>query len=220
MRVLLVEDDSMIGEAVRKGLQQEGLAVDWTLSGEDALSAFAVEPYDLIALDLGLPDIPGLEVLKKIRACGATVPVIILTAWDQVSQRIRGLDSGADDYMIKPFDLDELAARIRALLRRHAGRAQPRITLGDLTIDPANRSVTFRGDDITLSPREFAVLLLFAREPGRVFSRSQIEERVYGWDEEVSSNSVEVHIHNIRRKTSNGLIRNIRGLGYLMGNQS
>jgi len=216
MRILLVEDDSMIGEAVLKGLQQEGLTVDWTLSGEDALLAFAVEPYELVVLDLGLPGISGLDVLNSIRAEGAAVPVIILTAWDKVSQRVLGLDSGADDYLIKPFALDELAARIRVLLRRHSGIAQSEIHIGDLTINLTTRNVSFRGKSVYFSSREYAILLLFVREPGRVFSRGQIEERIYGWNEEVASNSVEVHIHNIRRKTSKNLILNIRGLGYVL----
>lgn len=218
-RILLVEDDPMIGDAVRRGLQQEGLAVDWTPSGQEALDAFAVEPYDLMILDLGLPDISGLDVLKTLRSRGASAPVIILTAWDQVSQRILGLDSGADDYMIKPFDLDELAARVRALLRRNTGRATPTIRIGDLEVDPTKRKVVYRDREIFLSPREFALLSLLAGEPERVFSKEQLEEKIYGWDDEIASNTIEVHIHNIRKKTDTGLIRNVRGLGYILGPQ-
>lgn len=217
MRILFVEDDPMIGEAVRKGLQQEGLAVDWTASGEDGLAAFAVEPYDLMVLDLGLPGISGLDVLREVRSRGSSAPVIILTAWDQVSQRILGLDSGADDYMIKPFDLDELAARVRALLRRNTGRADPTIRVGDLEVVPTTRKVLYREKEISLSPREFALLSLLAEEPGRLFSKRQLEEKIYGWGEEIASNAVEVHIHNIRRKTDSSLIRNVRGLGYMLG---
>jgi len=216
MRLLLVEDDTMIGDSVRQGLRQDGFAVDWVQDGETAELALRTTEYALILLDLGLPQKSGLEVLRTLRRTGNPIPVLILTARDAVADRVRGLDDGADDYLVKPFALDELAARIRALLRRHSGRADPLITYGDLIINPATHQVTWRGQDVALSGREFAVLQALLERPGAVLSRVQLEERLYGWEEEVASNAVEVHIHHLRHKLEPALIRTIRGVGYMV----
>jgi two-component system response regulator QseB len=207
----------MIGAAVQEGLRRAGFTVDWTRDGQAAELALAAENYGLMLLDLGLPRKSGLDLLAAERRRGNDIPVLILTARDAVSDRIKGLDAGADDYLVKPFDLDELAARIRALTRRAAGRAQPAIEHGALRIDPATREATLHGAPLSLSAREFAILDALLERPGAVLSRAQLEERVYGWGEEVESNAVEVHIHNLRRKLGSDLIRNIRGLGYMIG---
>jgi len=216
MRLLLVEDDTMIGDSVRQGLRQDGFAVDWVQDGEAAELALRTTEYALILLDLGLPQKSGLEVLRTLRRTGNPIPVLILTARDAVADRVRGLDDGADDYLVKPFALDELAARIRALLRRHSGRADPLITYGDLILNPATHQVMWRGQDVALSGREFAVLQALLERPGAVLSRVQLEERLYGWEEEVASNAVEVHIHHLRHKLDPALIRTIRGVGYMV----
>ncbi len=216
MRLLLVEDDTMIGDSVRQGLRQDGFAVDWVQDGETAELALRTTAYALILLDLGLPQKSGLEVLRTLRRTGNPIPVLILTARDAVADRVRGLDDGADDYLVKPFALDELAARIRALLRRHSGRADPLITYGDLILNPAMHQVTWRGQDVALSGREFAVLQALLERPGAVLSRMQLEERLYGWEEEIASNAVEVHIHHLRHKLDPALIRTIRGVGYMV----
>jgi len=216
MRLLLVEDDTMIGDSVRQGLRQDGFAVDWVQDGEAAELALRTTEYALILLDLGLPQKSGLEVLRTLRRTGNPIPVLILTARDAVADRVRGLDDGADDYLVKPFALDELAARIRALLRRHSGRADPLIMYGDLVLNPATHQVTWRGQDVALSGREFAVLQALLERPGAVLSRVQLEERLYGWEEEVASNAVEVHIHHLRHKLDPALIRTIRGVGYMV----
>lgn len=214
MRVLLVEDDAMIGESVRKGLRQDGFAVDWVRDGASADAALQNESYDVLLLDLGLPGRTGLEVLSRLRARGNTLPVMIVTARDAVRDRVAGLDAGADDYLVKPFNLDELAARVRALQRRHAGRPEPTLQIGDLVIQPAAHSVTRDGQPIALSAREFALLLILVQRPGAVLSRSQIEERLYGWGEEVGSNTIEVYIHALRKKLGADLIHTVRGVGY------
>jgi two-component system, OmpR family, response regulator QseB len=216
MRLLLVEDDTMIGDSVRQGLRQDGFAVDWVQDGEAAELALRTTEYALILLDLGLPQKSGLEVLSTLRRTGNPIPVLILTARDAVADRVRGLDDGADDYLVKPFALDELAARIRALLRRHSGRADPLVTYGDLILNPATHQVTWRGQEVALSGREFAVLQALLERPGAVLSRVQLEERLYGWEEEVASNAVEVHIHHLRHKLDPALIRTIRGVGYMV----
>ena len=216
MRLLLVEDDTMIGDSIRQGLRQDGFAVDWVQDGEAAELALRTTEYALILLDLGLPQKSGLEVLRTLRRTGNPIPVLILTARDAVADRVRGLDDGADDYLVKPFALDELAARIRALLRRHSGRADPLIAYGDLILNPATHQVTWRGQDVALSGREFAVLQALLERPGAVLSRVQLEERLYGWEEEVASNTVEVHIHHLRHKLDPALIRTIRGVGYMV----
>ncbi|HSE02100.1 MAG TPA: response regulator [Burkholderiales bacterium] len=214
MRLLLVEDDSMIGEGVRKGLRQDGFTVDWVREGPAAELAAANDVYDLIVLDLGLPRKDGLDVLAALRRQGNSVPVLILTARDAVADRIKGLDAGADDYVLKPFDLDELAARIRALLRRRAGRADAVIEHGELTLNMSTREARHRGKEVALSAREFALLEALLERPGAILSRAQLEERLYGWGEEVESNTVEVYIHSLRRKLGADFIRNVRGVGY------
>jgi two-component system response regulator QseB len=214
MRLLLVEDDTMIGEAIRSGLKRDGFAVDWVHDGESASQVLRSEEFDLLLLDLGLPRKSGLEVLTALRARGLEIPVLIITARDAVSDRVQGLDAGADDYLVKPFDLDELAARIRALLRRKSGRTAPAIEHLGVTLNPATHAVTRAGREITLSPKEFALLQLLMERPGTILSRARLEERLYGWGEEVESNAVEVHIHGLRRKLGADYILNVRGVGY------
>lgn len=216
MRLLLVEDDKSLGEGIQAGLKQNSYAVDWVQDGDAADHALRTGEYELVVLDLGLPKRSGLDVLKHLRARGATTPVLILTARDTVDDRVRGLDMGADDYLIKPFDLDELAARIRALTRRHSGRSTPVITHGNLTVDPASHTVTKDGTVVDISPREFNVLQAMLENTGRVVSRARLEESLYSWNEEVESNAIEVHIHHLRKKLGNELIRTIRGVGYII----
>ena len=214
MRILLVEDDPMIGEAVRDGLKLEGYTVDWVRDGKAAETALATEEFALALLDLGLPRKDGLDVLKALRARRQSIPVLVITARDTVKDRIAGLDSGADDYLVKPFDLDELAARVRALVRRSSGRPEPVVERGPVAINPATREVTVNGTPVSLSAREYALLNALTERPGIVLSRSQLEDRLYGWGEEVGSNAVEVHIHNLRRKLGEDVIRTVRGVGY------
>jgi DNA-binding response OmpR family regulator len=216
MRLLLVEDDAMIGDSVRKGLRQEGYVVDWVQDGAAAEAALLCDAYALVLLDLGLPRKDGYALLDGLRRRKNGVPVLILTARDAVADRVKGLDLGADDYLVKPFSLDELAARIRAVLRRQAGRAEPLASFGGLTLDPSARKVSYRGRDVPVSAREFSLLQALLERPGSALSRPQIEERLYGWGEEVSSNSVEVHVHNLRKKLGEGAIRTIRGVGYAL----
>jgi DNA-binding response OmpR family regulator len=211
---VVVADDAMIGRAVVAGLHDGGYTVDWVRDGGEAELALANSVYDLALLDLGLPRRDGLEILKSLRRSGKDVPVVIITARDSVVDRVAGLDNGADDYLVKPFDLDELLARARAVIRRRDGRASPEMSYGALTLDPAKRQVTFRGQRIELSAREFAVLEALMKEPGAVVSREKLEDAVYGWGEEVGSNSIEVHLHHLRRKLRPQLIRNVRGVGY------
>jgi two-component system response regulator QseB len=214
MRVLIVEDDPMIGRAVASGLGGAGYAVDWVRDGAAAELALANGTYDLALLDLGLPRKDGLEVLKGLRRARLEVPVVIITARDALTDRVAGLDSGADDYLVKPFDLDELLARVRAVVRRRDGRGSPEISYGALIVDPARRNVTFRGAPVELSAREFAVLEALLKPPGAVVSREKLEDAVYGWGEEIGSNTIEVHLHHLRRKLDPALIRNVRGVGY------
>ncbi len=214
MRLLLVEDDAMIAEAIRSGLRRDGFVVDWVRDGEVAERVLRTEQFDILLLDLGLPHRDGLQVLKSLRAHRLPLPVLILTARDAVSDRVQGLDAGADDYLVKPFDLDELAARIRALLRRKSGRTAPLIEHLGVSLDPATHRVTHNGQEIVLSPREFALLQLLMERPGQILSRAQLEERLYGWGEEVESNAIEVHIHGLRRKLGADFIVNVRGVGY------
>jgi two-component system, OmpR family, response regulator len=220
MRLLLVEDDDMIGAGLRKGLQQEGYVVDWIKDGAGAEHALQSQAYALVLLDLGLPRRDGLSVLENLRRRKNAVPVLILTARDAVADRIKGLDLGADDYLVKPFDLDELAARIRAVLRRHAGRAEPLVTFAGLTLDPSSRKVSYRGKEVPVSAREYALLQALLERPGAALSRAQLEERLYGWGQEVASNSVEVHVHNLRKKLGEDAIRTVRGVGYALADDS
>lgn len=214
MRVLLVEDDLMIGRAVRQGLGGAGFAVDWVTDGRAAELALANDVYDLALLDLGLPAKNGMVLLKELRARGNAIPVLVVTARDAVPDRIAGLNAGADDYLQKPFDLDELIARVRALLRRRAGNAAPLLACGALTLDPVRREVWLQDAAVNLSAKEFALLEALLQRPGAVLSREQLEDAVYGWRNEVASNAVEVHLHNLRRKLGAGIIRNVRGVGY------
>jgi two-component system response regulator QseB len=216
MRLLLVEDDSILGDGIRTGLAQEGYAVDWVTDGYLAGHALQSEHYDLLLLDLGLPRRSGLDVLKELRIRGDNLPVLILTARDTVHDRVVGLDSGGDDYLIKPFALDELCARVRALLRRASERGTPMIHHGAITLDPAARKVSRDGVTVELSAREFALLQTFLENVGRVLSRARIEQSLYAWGEEIESNAVEVHIHHLRKKLGSSLIRTIRGVGYVI----
>jgi two-component system response regulator QseB len=214
MRLLLAEDDAMIGAAVRDRLRGQGFAVDWVRDGRAADAALTGDVYDLLLLDLGLPGRAGLDVLKGLRGRGSTLPVVVLTARDAVDDRVAGLDAGADDYVVKPFDLKELEARLRAVLRRRAGSASSVIEHGRLSLDLASHELRRDGVPVPVSPREFALLHALLERPGRILSRAQLEERLYGWGEEVGSNVVEVHIHSLRRKLGADLIRNVRGVGY------
>ncbi len=220
MRILLVEDDRMIAEGVRKALRTDGFAVDWVQDGDAALTALGGDAYDLLLLDLGLPKRDGIDVLRTLRARGLVLPVLIVTARDAVADRVKGLDAGADDYLVKPFDLDELGARMRALIRRQAGRSESLIRHGALTLDPASHQVTLDGAPVALSAREFALLEALLARPGAVLSKSQLEEKMYGWGEEIGSNTVEVYIHALRKKLGADLIRNVRGLGYMVVKES
>lgn len=216
MRLLLVEDDTMIGEAVLDLLRAEHYAVDWAKDGEMADTALRTQTYDLVLLDLGLPRRDGLAVLRDLRTRKERIPVLIATARDSIQQRIEGLDAGADDYVLKPYDLDELLARIRALMRRAAGRAEPVYEHKGVSINPATREVAVRGEPVVLSAREWAVLEPLLARPGLVLSRTQLEEKLYGWKDEISSNAVEVYIHGLRRKLGTEMIQNVRGVGYMV----
>jgi DNA-binding response OmpR family regulator len=216
MRLLLVEDDTLIGESVLDLLRGDGYAVDWVRDGELADTALRTEDYDLLLLDLGLPRRDGLEVLRALRARKQRLPVLIATARDAVEHRIEGLDAGADDYVLKPFDGNELLARIRALLRRAAGRAEPVYDHLGVSINPATREVTVQGEPVHLSAREWAVLEPLLARPGLVLSRTQLEDKLYGWKDEISSNAVEVYIHGLRKKLGAALILNVRGVGYMV----
>ncbi|HCE93269.1 MAG: DNA-binding response regulator [Burkholderiales bacterium GWA2_64_37] len=216
MRLLLVEDDPMIGEAVQDLLRAEHYAVDWARDGDAADTALRTQPYDLVLLDLGLPRRDGITVLRDMRARKNRTPVLVATARDAVAQRIEGLDAGADDYVLKPYDLDELLARIRALLRRAAGRAEPVYEHKGVCINPATREATVNGAPVVLSAREWAVLEPLIARPGMVLSRQQLEDKLYGWGDEVSSNAVEVYIHGLRKKLGPELVLNVRGVGYLV----
>lgn len=214
MRILLVEDDTLLGDGIRAGLRQDGYAVDWLLNGEAAEQALATDSFDLIVLDLGLPGRDGLSVLQQLRQAGNDTPVIILTARDTVANRIQGLDFGADDYLIKPFDLNELSARARALIRRSKGRVTPLLEYGNLTLDPASHHVTYAKQTVEIAPREFALLRILMENGDRLVSKTRLQETLYGWDKDVESNAVEVHIHHLRKKLDAELIETVRGVGY------
>lgn len=216
MRILLVEDDAMIGEAVRAALRAEHYAVDWVRDGEAAALALRTESYDLVLLDLGLPRRDGLAVLRGLRASGSAVPVLVATARDAVADRIAGLDAGADDYVVKPYDTDELLARIRALVRRSRGQADPVYRHKGVALNPATREASVDGRAVSLSSREWAVLEPMLARPGVVYSRAQLEDQLYGWKEDISSNAVEVYIHGVRKKLGSDVIQTVRGLGYVV----
>ena len=216
MRILVVEDDALLGDAIQAGLKQSGYAVDWMKDGVSAEQALTTEPYAAVVLDLGLPRLSGLEVLRRLRSRSTPIPVLILTAMDTVEDRIGGLDAGADDYLIKPFDMGELAARLRALIRRASGKTEPLLQIAGVKLDPAANRVLYRDKPVELSAREFAVLHALMLNAGKVLSRAQLEEQLYAWGDEIESNAVEVHIHHLRRKLFPELIETIRGVGYLM----
>ncbi|HNQ04077.1 MAG TPA: winged helix-turn-helix domain-containing protein [Thiobacillaceae bacterium] len=216
MRLLIAEDDPQLGDGLTIWLRQDGHAVDWVKDGQAADLALKSGDYDLLLLDLGLPRQEGMAVLRALRGRGQSLPVLILTARDAVHDKIAGLDGGADEYLVKPVSLDELSARVRALLRRAAGHARPCLRLGELVLDPAMRQVTLAGEPIELSAREFALLQVLMRHPGRVMSRAQLEAAVYGWKDEPDSNALEVHIHRLRKKLGVERIRTLRGIGYTM----
>ncbi len=218
MRVLLIEDDRMLADALRQALQDASYAVDGVHDGETALNAIESHEYDAVLLDLALPRKSGLEVLRALRNRRNAVPVIIVTARDAVEERVTGLDLGADDYVLKPFDVDELLARLRAVLRRRAGSAVPVLTNGSVSLDPATREATAGDRTALLSAREFSLLQALLVQPGAILSRQQLEERIYGWNEEVESNAVEFLIHGVRRKLGSSTIRNVRGLGWTVSN--
>jgi two-component system OmpR family response regulator/two-component system response regulator QseB len=217
MRLLLVEDDRMIGESLRSALRGSGYAVDWVRDGRAAETTLASERFDLVLLDLGLPQRDGMEVLAALRARGDATPVIVLTARDALASRVQGLDAGADDYLVKPFELDELLARIRAVVRRHSGRAEPALSVGNVTLDPSAREVRRDGVPLALSAREYAVLEALMLRPGAILSRAQLEDRLYGWGEELESNAISVYVHQLRRKLGEGFIHTVRGVGYYVG---
>jgi two-component system response regulator QseB len=222
MRLLLVEDDRMIGDGLRSALKLEGHAVDWVYDASAADAALAAERFDLVLLDLGLPPgrggaaSSGLDVLRALRARGDATPVIVVTARDATGDRVAGLDAGADDYLVKPFELEELTARIRAVMRRQAGRAQPALEHRGVTLDPATRTVTRDGAPVLLSQREYAVLEALMQRPGAVLTRAQLEDRLYGWSDAVESNAVSVYVHQLRKKLGSEFIRSMRGVGYFL----
>ena len=216
MRLLLVEDDLPFGEGLRAGLQAEGYTVDWLHDGASAVHALRSETFDLLVLDLGLPRLSGIGVLQQLRNSGSHLPVLILTARDETRDRVAGLDAGADDYLAKPFDLNELKARIRALLRRSAGRGRALIEHAGISLDPANQQVHFQGNLVALTPKEYLLLHELLAHPGKVFTRERLVQLLYGWDEEAESNTLEVHISHLRKKLFSELIRTVRGIGYLV----
>jgi two-component system OmpR family response regulator/two-component system response regulator QseB len=216
MRVLVVEDDALLGDALQAGLKQAGYAVDWLSDGAAADHALASTHYAAVVLDWGLPQLSGLEVLRRLRRRQVVLPVLLLTARDTIDDRIQGLDSGADDYLVKPFDMGELTARLRALIRRASGNSAPALQVGAIELDPAAHRVSYHGVEVELAAKEFAVLHALLLNHGKVLSRAQLEEKLYAWGEEVESNAVEVHIHHLRRKLSPELIKTIRGVGYLI----
>jgi DNA-binding response OmpR family regulator len=216
MRILLAEDDPLLGDGLRAGLRQLGFQVDWVRDGQAAERELRAQPYAAAVLDLGLPLQDGMDVLAAVRAAGVRVPVLVLTARDAVPDRIRGLDLGADDYVVKPVDLHELAARLRALVRRAHGQPQECLAAQDVVLDPAAHTVRKAGEPVALSSREFDLLHALMLNPGRVLSREQLEQRVYGWGQEVESNAVEVHVHHLRRKLGSSLVQTVRGIGYML----
>ena len=220
MRILLAEDDPSLGEGIRTALKRAAFTVDWVQNGPSALTAISDGNIDLVVLDLGLPRMDGIEVIRQVRAAGGNVPILVLSARERAADRTLGLDVGADDYLGKPFDTAELLARVRALLRRSAGRAQPTLEAGALRLDPARLTATWHGRALDLTRREFALLRLLMEQRGRPMARETIQRHLYGWDEDVASNAVDVHVHQLRRKLAPGLIRTVRGIGYAMDESS
>lgn len=216
MRILVVEDDHLLGDGIIRALTRAGEAADWLTNAEDALHSLQVEHFDCLILDLGLPGMDGLSLLRQLRKAGNALPVLILTARDAIEDRIAGLDAGADDYLLKPFDLAELRARLRAITRRSKGYTDTLLQLGDLEIDTQAQSARYKGKMVVLSRREFGLLLTLAENVGKVLSRSRLEESLYGWGNEVESNSLEVHIHHLRKKLDSSVVRTVRGVGYMM----
>jgi len=216
MRILLVEDDLSLGEGMRMALKPEGYVVDWLTDGNQALHALLNETFDLVILDLGLPSLDGISVLKQARASDKNLPVIILTARDAIEDRISGLDAGADDYLVKPFDITELKARIRAQLRRNSGRTQSNLCYAGIEIDPSAKQVTFEGQAIALTRREYTLLHEMMSQPGHVFTRDTLQQLLYGWEDDVESNTLEVHVHHLRKKLFSKVIRTVRGIGYVL----
>jgi len=218
MRLLLVEDDEILGDGLVAGLKMEGYAVDWLTNGKQADEALKLNAYELIVLDLNLPDMDGMSILKALRARKDETPVMVLTAKDTISDRVLGLDSGADDFVIKPFELDEVCARLRALARRSEGRSAPTIEYKGISLDPASHLVIYNDEKVELSQKEFEILSFLMGNIGKVVSRSRLEESLYSWDSDVESNTVEVHIHYLRKKLDPTLIRTVRGVGYIIDN--
>lgn len=216
MRVLIVEDDALLGDALQIGLREQGIAAEWLRDGRSADEALRTEEFAALVLDIGLPRMDGLQLVRRMRARGDRTPVLLLTARDAIDDRVLGLDAGADDYVVKPVALAELAARLRALLRRSLGQASPVLSLGSLSLDPAAHRFTFRGKTIELAVREFAILHELMANAGRVLTREQLEVRLYEWDRALESNAIEVHIHHLRRKIAPEIIHTVRGVGYLM----
>lgn len=217
MRVLLIEDDKLIGDGIKAGLMKMGFSVDWFAEGKQGLNALGTAPYDAVILDLSLPGMDGLDILRSWRRNGHDEPVLILTARDAIEQRVAGLQQGADDYLCKPFALIEVAARLQVLIRRCHGQIQTALTHGPVSLDPINLTVTHNGEPLYLKPKEFALLELLLRNEGRVLPRSLIEEKIYNWDDDVSSNAIEVHIHHLRKKFGGHFIRTVHGIGYTLG---
>ncbi|MGL6070022.1 response regulator [Craterilacuibacter sp.] len=217
MRILLVEDDGLIGDGLKTGLTVLGFTTDWFRDGREALAALSAAPYDAVVLDLGLPGMDGMDILAAWRKAGRQEPVLVLTARDALHDRVGGLDAGADDYLAKPFALAEVAARLRALIRRHHGQSSPTFTQGDIMLDPVARKVMHAGAEIELTAREFALLELLMANVGRVLPKERIEEKLYGWDRDVESNALEVHVHHLRKKLGATVIRTVRGVGYTLG---
>lgn len=220
MRILLIEDDRLIGDGIKAGLGKLGFSVDWFSKGSEGLHALAAAPYDAVVLDLSLPEIDGLEILRQWRQQGRDEPVLILTARDALEQRVSGLQQGADDYLCKPFALTEVAARLQALIRRRHGQLQPTLQHAGVVMEPGSHTVTLNGEPLVLKARELALLELFLLNAGRVLTRAQLEEKLYGWDDDVSSNAVEVHIHHLRKKLGSEFIRTVHGVGYTLGAKS
>lgn len=217
MRILLVEDDELLGDGIRTGLVHFGYTVDWIKDGKSAHTALVKlkATFDIIVLDLGLPKMPGLELLAELRQHGIKVPVLILTAHETIEDRVKGLDAGADDYLTKPFDLDELCARIRALQRRSQDRSTTEIRYGDITLDPAAHAITYQGEEVNIPRREFTLLRKLIENQGKVISRDQLSQTLYGWEDNIDSNALEVHIHNLRKRFGQDTIKTIRGIGYM-----